>query len=76
MTKLTLRLLRSRGIITGDVIPFARAHLVETMVARHADKVVMRMGEDVRPGPYWLVSSEDAVRLQAAGYKQVDQAPQ
>lgn len=73
MTNHTLRLLRSRGIVTGDVIPFARSHLVATMAARHEDKVVMRMGDDVRPGPYWLVSSEDAVRMQAAGFKQVDQ---
>lgn len=72
MTNLTLRLLRSRGIITGDVIPFARSHLVATMTARHEDKVVMRMGDDVRPGPFWLVSSEDAARLQAAGYKPVE----
>lgn len=72
MTNLTLRLLRSRGIITGGVIPFARSHLVSILSARHEDKVVMRMGDDVRPGPFWLVSSEDAVRMEAAGYKPVE----
>jgi hypothetical protein len=69
MTNQTLRLLRSRGLITGEVIPFNRTNLVTLMTDRYPDRVVMEMNHDVRPGPFWLVTKEDGQRLQAAGHK-------
>lgn len=70
MSNLALKLLRERGIITGDVLPFARAAAAQSLVERLDDRrVVIEVMDSVNTGCYWVMSGEDGRRMEAAGYK-------
>lgn len=69
MSNLLLRLLKERGVILDGVTPFGGANLIERMAQTFPGKVVMEMPNGTAPGPYWLVSAEDAKRMEQAGYQ-------
>lgn len=66
MSNLLLRQLREQGLITGEVLPFARANTAADL-ARRTERAVMVL-DAVNNGDYWVVTEEDAARLEAAGY--------
>ncbi|MDB5957509.1 hypothetical protein [Ramlibacter sp.] len=73
MSNLRLRGLREAGVITGQVLPFARVGAAAAVATRHnevhpdAPWIVMIV-EAMNSGDYWVVSEEDAQRLEAKGY--------
>ncbi|MCA0214681.1 MAG: hypothetical protein LCH79_16075 [Proteobacteria bacterium] len=67
MSNLLLKQLRDQGLITGDVLPFARPGAAQDLAAR-TDRAVMVL-DAVNNGDYWVVTKEDAERLAAAGYQ-------
>lgn len=74
MTNLTLKLLRSRGIITGSVLPFSRHSIAMAHAERNPGKVIVKVDEltNINGGKYWAMTAEDGQRMQAAGYEEDD----
>lgn len=73
MSNILLRSLRDAGIITGWVLPFARAKAAADLVERMNEKDptaprAVIVVDGVNNGDYWVVSEEDAQRLEAKGY--------
>jgi hypothetical protein len=66
MSNLLLRQLRERGLITGDVLPFARANSAADLAER-TKRAVMVL-DAVNQGDYWVVREQDAERLEKAGF--------
>lgn len=66
MSNLLLRQLREQGLITGEVLPFARGNAAADLARRMERAVVVLDG--VNNGDYWVVCEEDAARLEKAGY--------
>lgn len=67
MSNLLLKQLREQGLITGEVLPFARPGAAQDLAAK-TDRVVMVL-DAVNNGDYWVVMKDDAERMTAAGYK-------
>lgn len=53
-------------MITGEVLPFARANAAADLASRTRRAVVVL--DAVNNGDYWVVGEEDAARLEGAGF--------
>jgi hypothetical protein len=67
VTNLILQQLRARGVVLGDVLPFAQAGHACNLAAQ-LGRIVMLV-EALNSGRYWVVSNEDAARMEAAGFQ-------
>lgn len=67
---LLLSQLQRAGVMKHAAIAFKDARMIER-VRKLPDRVVMHMGEDAHPGPYWAVHADDVEALEAQGYKRV-----
>lgn len=70
MSNLTLKLLRSRGIITGMVLPFSKPSRAREHIQRNPDKMLLVVPEHPNNGTHWAMSAEDGQRMLAAGYQE------
>ena len=70
MSNVLLRQLRELGLITGEVLPFARKAAAVDLAER-TDRAVVTL-DAVNTGDHWVVSKEDAQRLRDAGYGDED----
>lgn len=75
MSNLLLRSLRDAGVITGWVLPFARAKAAAILAEKCNEKapgsrtvMVLDSAESHNSGEFWVVSEDDAQRLEAKGY--------